>query len=180
MSLGQNAKDGLKRAVRRGMKNPSDKTQAQRAKLFAACNTPDISLNIRLLDLRSFSELAIDHARNLARCNQKHEARIWYRFICNSKILGILESCGVEAFTLAADLKLLGLECHPLDAACFTNDLEAIHHCLKAILSNVKEKPLYNQPVSRFDAGGLGSRRTEPQQPSLKNLALLEAGTKAA
>jgi hypothetical protein len=173
MSLGRADNSGRETASKRRMpKNHYSQTEAQRAKLFAACNTPEISLHLRLLDLRQFSELAVKHARELARAGQKDEARIWFRFVCNSKIVGILDSCGVETHNLSAGLKLLGLECHPLDVPSFTTDLEAIHHCLKVILSNVKEKPLYNEPVSRFNGGGSGAGRIESEHPPLENLAL--------
>jgi len=106
-------------------------------------------------NLYSFAAIYIKHARELAKCGQKDEARNWYRFFNNSQIVSILEdlACAGDLKNLREDLDFLGLECHPLDVPSFTTDLESIKHCLKEIFSHVEPTPRKTKTVRRSSAG---------------------------
>jgi hypothetical protein len=96
---------------------------------------PEISHRVHLQTCSQFLALAISHARDIAKCNQKDEARYWVRFLMNSRLLDILEHEEVEGMSqIRIDLSSLVSECHPADAPNYTSDLEAIRGHLEELL----------------------------------------------
>lgn len=116
----------------------------------------------RAENLYLFTEIYIKHARDLARSGQKDEARNYFRFFNNSQIVPLLELLKIprDVVRLRDELSMLGLECHPLEPANFTTEIESIHGVLNEILTHVKAKSSApeNLPCSPF--GGLGNRES--------------------
>lgn len=96
----------------------------------------EIAHRVHLGQCSMFLKFAIEHARDLAKSNAKDEARQWFKFIRNSRLLDILEHECVECdmAEMRNQLSLLGGECHPLDVPDLTNDLAAIRGHLEELL----------------------------------------------
>jgi len=146
---------GGKAAAKRGMsQHPYGLTPARLKFLESVREDKNVSVSCHLKNFHQFTALAISHAAELAKVGQKDEARLWVRFIRNSSILRILQETGHDVAELSRKLEAVSVECHPLDVPCFTNDLAAIKHCLKEILTSVEEKLPSTETVSRFSNGG--------------------------
>lgn len=106
----------------------------------------ELTNRVNFQSLINFSRIYIHHARDLARSGQKDEARNWLRFFQNSQLVAILayQVPGAipvsELKTLSDDLKLLNGECHPLDQADWTTDIEAIRSQIELLIKISTEK----------------------------------------
>jgi hypothetical protein len=112
-----------------------------------------LSLSCHAENLFTFAGIYIQHARDLAKSGFKDEARNWYRFFNNAKIVSVLGELKVtgDVAKLREELNLLGLECHPMEPGSFTTDIEAIRSCLTEILSHVKKTPRKTKTVRQLD-----------------------------
>jgi hypothetical protein len=99
-----------------------------------------ISFDSQIQDLFQFTILFVDSARDLAKAGKNDQARSWWRFFENSRVVDVLENHfgSVEMIELRQDLADLKKECHPENVPDFSTDLQAIRFCLSEILSYVK------------------------------------------
>jgi hypothetical protein len=137
-------------------KLPYGMTEKQMLRLSNA-RADQTSDELHAQNMLKFTEIYVQHARDLAKSGFKDEARNWFRFFNNSNIitvLGVLKAPGNLA-QLREDLNFLGLECHPLEPSNFTTDIESIRNCLAEILTHVKKTPRKSKAVPCSSASGL-------------------------
>jgi hypothetical protein len=96
---------------------------------------PEMVFRFHLGQCSTSVRIAIENARELAKCNKKDEAREWCRFINNSHILDVISHCcGEDSVSqMRSEMSLLRGECHPLDVPDFRTDLGAIRAHLEGI-----------------------------------------------
>jgi len=148
-------------------------TAAQAARLQDIGNDESAKYLAHCKNLYTFTALYIQHARDLAKSGQKDEARNWFRFFTNAQIVSVLsdlKSCG-DIAKLRDELNFLGLECHPLEPASFTTDIQAIRACLTEILSHVQNKSLKTKTVGRTNRSRTGHRKLGTGRPARKNFS---------
>jgi hypothetical protein len=93
--------------------------------------------------LLNFTQIYVEHARDLARSGKKDSARNWYRYFDNSRILKILASHNVTCEKLSklrGDLEQLKGECHPQDVPSWETDIQYIRSALEKIAANLPRK----------------------------------------
>lgn len=113
------------------------------------------SVQSHIENLFTFAGIYIQHARQLAKAGHKDEARNWYRFFFNSRVLDVIDlaNCQHDVSPLRESLNFLRLECHPLDVPSFTTDLEAIRVCMAELLAHATQKTRKTKTVTRFNSG---------------------------
>jgi hypothetical protein len=128
------------------MKNGYGITDAKLEELRLIGLDHELIQRVNFLSLLKFSKIFVSHARDLAKSGQKDEARNWLRFFQNSQLVEILayQTTTVippgELKKLSDDLKLLNGECHPLDVADWTTEIEAIRWQLDYIIKNLPRR----------------------------------------
>ena len=122
-----------------GTKSYYGMTEDKMKRLASLAGSGEASLATHAASLREFSSMFVQHARDLAKSGQKDEARNWWRFFQNSRVLDVLQSFPSVGplDSLRSDLASLKLECHPLDEASWQTDVEAIRFALGEILSRL-------------------------------------------
>jgi hypothetical protein len=99
------------------------------------------------------------HARDLAKSGQKDAARDWFRYFENAQVLEIVASHNaVETSSvqnLKDELRQLGTECHPMDVADWSTDIQAIRAALEILVQNLPRKKIrtVNLSNSEFPQG---------------------------
>jgi hypothetical protein len=137
---------------------------ARLAALNSASSDQKISFDSQIQDLYQFTVLFVDSARDLAKAGKNDQARSWWRFFENSRVLDVLENHfgAAEMIELRQDLSDLKKECHPENVPDFSTDLQAIRFCLSEILSYVQTEKSSSSAVScRSDFGCSGRSQFE-------------------
>lgn len=101
-----------------------------------------------------FTRRYVMHARDLARSGQKDAARDWHRYFTNAQVVKMLSShssfANSSVSELAQEIVQLGGECHPLDVADWTTDIQAIRACLEKIVENLPRRNLKRKTAARL------------------------------
>ncbi len=108
----------------------------------ALSSNPEVNQRVNLGVCARFVLLYIQHARDLAKDGKKDEARDWYRFFNNSRIVEVLlhEQVPEGAAEIAFSLRELQSEVHPQDVPNYATDLQAIRASLQEILDRIPAK----------------------------------------
>ena len=122
---------------KRGTGKPSyGRSETQIRKLQEIHQDDKIHEAVCIHSLHQFTEIFIEHARDLARSGQKDSARNWYRYFTNSGIVEVvrLHDAGASS-SLRDKLANLCSECHPEEPANWETDIHEIRDALREIIT---------------------------------------------